>query len=234
MVKKSSENEDFKVSKLARAKRLLLARNLLGLSRNSVGERHGIPRGSLQNWETPIRREGLTENGAKRVVKAFSAEGLNITYEWLMFGIGAPPQITNRLISDALETIHQPEDNIKLTKEAELTQISKELLLFREAYAEHVDLVVTDDAMLPRFIKGEFVAGRRRFGKNIETALQQDCIVHLANNEILLRNLKVGSKNNLYTLACTNPYTTVEKPFLYDVEVLSAAPVIWTRRQNPE
>lgn len=231
MPKKIQESDDPKASKFARAKRLLAARHLLGLSRDTLGERHGITRGTLQNWETPIRRNGLTLNGAKRIAHALKAEGLNCTVEWLMYGVGDPPQITENLLTAFATKSIDMKPNEE-TEQEETAQISKELLIFREAYPDYIDMIVPDDAMAPRFIEGEFIAGRRRFGDNIDSVLQLDCIVHLADNEIILRNIRPGSQPGLYTLACTNPNTKIKKPFLYDVELLSAAPVIWARRRN--
>lgn len=229
--KKKDNITDPKSSDKARALRLRTLRNLLDLSRNDIDKRHSLPAGTLQNWEDA--RIGLTQQGARRVIQIYKKEGLNCTFTWLMFGAGDAPKITERFSIDlSAFSALGGEERSPVKDEEELAQISKELLLFRQAYPEYIDIVVPDDAMVPRFIAGEFVAGCRLFGKDIDKAMQLDCIVHLNDNEILLRNLRHGSRTGVYTLACTNPNTNIDKPFLYDVEVLSAAPIIWARRHK--
>lgn len=224
---------DPKVSKEVKAKRLRIARGLLCLSRNMIEKRYGLSQRSLQGWED-ARRGGLTNKSAKRIIEIYRQEGLDISFEWLVNGIGEPPRLIERKITDfsGLITRQCNEEEIH-SQQQELEQIAKELMIFREAYPDYMDMVVPDDAMLPRFIQGEFVAGCRFFGENIENILHEDCIVHLENNEILLRNIRPGNNSNLYTLACTNINTShIEQPFLYNVPLISAAPVIWARRRR--
>jgi hypothetical protein len=50
---------------------------------------------------------------------------------------------------------------------------------------------------------------------------------------MLLRRVRKGSRDGVYTLICLNPKTVVSLPVIYDVEVLSSAPVTWRRRKDP-
>lgn len=222
------------VMKEARAKRLKALRKMSLLSGKRFSERYGIPRGTLQNWET-YRFGGLSEKGARAVLKAFKAEGIICTFEWLMHGIGPGPRIQNSvLIGDGTDEIGQSGTEVDQSEfdEQQARAISKELLLFREHQSDPVDFVVHDDAMAPCFQEGDYVAGCRRHRENIETAVGQDCIVQTVAGDILLRRLRKGSIPDRYTLVPINPETKVQAPYIYDAELYFAAPVIWIRRPD--
>ena len=221
-------------SKEARAKRLKALRKMSLLSGKRFFERYGIPRGTLQNWET-ARFGGLSEKGARTVLKAFKAEGIFCTFEWLMHGIGPGPRIQNPvLIGENPDGVVQSEEADQATdfNERQADAISKELLLFREHQTDAVDFVVHDDAMEPCFKEGDYVAGCRRHRDNIQTAIGLDCIVQTVSGDVLLRRLREGNAPDLYTLAAINPDTMVQAPYVYDVKLYFAAPVIWIRRPD--
>ena len=110
----------------------------------------------------------------------------------------------------------------------------EELLLFRTHYPNAMDFIVSDDGMEPDYKIGEYVAGSSRYHQQIEHLVGLDCIVKTMEGEVFLRHIKKRGEDGRYTLACINSKTTVEKPILYDVELFSAAPVIWTRRKDPQ
>ena len=169
-----------------RAKRLKSLRRLTGKSRREFAEKYGIPPGTLQNWED-ARYGGLTEKGAKRVIKAFNAEGIFCTLEWLMHGIGANPQISDRLyLSDSIgggitgyaaptTTVTSPQQVSTPIPQQSFSTIVQELLLFRQLNPNTIDTVVVDDGMEPRFIVNEQVAGIQRFG-DLSSLIGLDCI----------------------------------------------------------
>ncbi len=231
-----SELSDVKSSREARAKRLKSLRKMTHLSRNMFSTRYGIPSGTLQNWES-ARFGGLTEKGAKNILSAIRHEGVYCNFEWLMYGIGPSPQITDRLFesgSAGEQTLtDEQRENQEADMDNQLAIIAQELLLFRKLNPNAIDFVVRDDGMEPFFILGEYVAGCRRYQKNINTAIGQNCIVQTAAGDTLLRHLRQGSAPELYTLLCMNPTAQVEYPTLYDVKLVYVAPVIWTRRQDP-
>ena len=70
--------------------RLRRARVLAGLAtRREFEAKYRISANTLQGWEQG--KNPLSEKGAKRVVEAFTHEGLMCTLEWLLHGTGMPP-----------------------------------------------------------------------------------------------------------------------------------------------
>ncbi len=87
--------------------------------------------------------------------------------------------------------------------------------------------------MEPQFIKGEIVAGIRRYGAELEKLIGQVCIVLIQNQgEFCLRTLQKGNLPGLFHLTTTNSKTHAAQAFMSDVKIVSAAPVIWARRKD--
>lgn len=206
-----------------RAKRVRHIRDALRLSRQKFADKYQIPPGSLQNWED-ARFGGLSEKGAKRLINALQTEGLDCRLEWLLYGIGndpvaAPPATPGSIIRS------------KTYFESDV--IAQELSTFHQLNPNAVDLLVTDDAMLPAFLPGDYIAGRRYFGPEIHQAIGHPCIVHLDSNTVLFRQVEAGNAPDLYTLRCTNAQTSAENPIVTDTQLFSAAPILWIRRKSP-
>lgn len=226
MVKKRSEEaQDPRSSRQARGLRLKSIRQSLDLSRQDFSQKFGISVYTLQNWETN-KNGGLGEERAAKVVNLLKQAGVQCTFEWMLHGIGTAP------------TIADPTSNITSTtplessKSDELTLIAKELNLLREHYPQQImDMIVGDDGMEPIYVVGEYIAGLKHFKEKITDCIGKNCIIQTFEGDILVRQIKPGSMPEHYTLICTNPNTLIAKPFLYDVKLVMAAPVIWTRRR---
>jgi len=220
----SADVIDIDTKKIARGRRLRSVRMMTGLSRKAVELNHRISASTLQSWED-AKAGGLTAKGARRAVEAFRKEGIQCAVEWLLHGIGTPPQLTDRVFQGAepVETF-QPQN----TEE----NIVNELLVFRENVSSAVDFVVNDDGMSPFYMPGDTVAGRRRYGEDIASLVGYDCIVETKENQTFLRRLRKGRKPDTYTLVSTNFNTNVDEIVMYDRELFSAAPVVWTRRKD--
>lgn len=229
---KAPLTEDPRSSKESRAKRLESLRGLTRLSRQDFAKKCGVKPGSFQNWEGP-RFGGLTEKAAKKIIRGIKTLGINCNLEWLMYGIGPSPQIDERLYLNESNLPVNEAPNFYIANDEEIQYIAEELLIFRNHYGDVLDYVVNDDGMEPLYKAGEYIAGKASHHQEIEQLIGSDCIVKTLDGDILLRSLKRGSLQGRYTLVCTNPHTTVAKPTLYDVELLSAAPVLWVRRRNP-
>ncbi len=225
--------EDLKSTSEVRAKRLMSLRRLTRLSRREFTSRYGIPAGTLQNWED-ARYGGLTDKGARRMISAFNHEGISVTKLWLLHGIGSSPQISDRLYLGKLSNSTAPPTQQPVTTSSQsFTTVVQELLLFRQLNHNTIDTIIADDGMEPRFVTNEQVAGIQRIGEEIMKIINMDCILQTAQGNILVRNLRLGSKDGYYNLACTNLNTSIFKPILYDVEIYAAAPIIWARRKDP-
>lgn len=222
--------EDPRASPEARGGRLKRVRNLANLSRREMCDAMGLNINTLKGWELG-RHGGLTVKGTEKVIQRIAQEGVHCTLDWLLYEIGAGPTV----ITDFIKTkaFWNPEHlpaNFSSFEEEKL--IAEELQIFRQHYRHTIDFIVQDDGMLPLYRNGNYVAGVQRFSEDIDTVLEENCIVQTEEGIILLRHLRPGSKKGHYNLICINTHTTLAKPVLYDVTLVSAAPVLWQRRKN--
>lgn len=220
-----TQYQDPKCSPEARGKRLKTVRVMAGLTRSGLEQKYGISASTIQSWEA-AKAGGLTERGIERVIPILKEEGIFCSADWLFYGVGKPPHPTNLSIpqvqEDELSYLSLPEDKI----------IVQELLTFRKLNPNVLDLIVSDDGMEPHYKTADYVAGKRRKGMDIDSLLEQDCIIETTDNELLLRRLKRSGLPGRYTLMCANLKTSVVKPTLYDQKLISAAPILWHRRHD--
>ena len=207
--------------KRLRAARLKKLRKMTHHSRKAFSEKYEISQGTLQNWET-ARFGGLTEKGAHTMISALGKEGLFCSFEWLMYGVGNSPVLTAH---STKKSITPNQSTIKTEEE----RIQAQLKLFCDLNPNTLNMQVTDNAMEPYFHAGQIVAGRKRTGKDIEKLLNKPCIIELADNKVLLRYLRKGAKPNSFHMVCLNKDTPIEEPFIYNAQIVSAAPITWVR-----
>ncbi|HVV69699.1 MAG TPA: hypothetical protein VHE99_11835 [Gammaproteobacteria bacterium] len=219
-------------SPAARGSRLIVLRHMARLTRKQFAEKHGISANTIQSWESG-KYGGLTSRGVQRLLPILHKEGIYCTAEWLLHGVGNPPQLTNSQFLGLCETpaiyeVSECEEEGSNTD----ANITRELLTFRSVNPNTIDLIVSDDGMEPWFKKGDYVAGIRRTGANIRYLGGLDCIVQTSNNEVLLRRLKHNRKSGFYDLLCVNPDTEVAITTLYAQSLVCAAPVVWHRTKD--
>jgi hypothetical protein len=147
------------------------------------------------------------------LTKAFTAEGIPCSLEWLLYGEGPEPQILTKI------PFSSASDNI-----------TQDLRQFIQSHANAVDAIVSDNGMAPCFLSGDHVAGIRHFAENLNKTMGLCCIVQVSTGEVLVRKIDPGNQPDLYTLSCVNSIDSVKYPILKDISVFSAAPVIWFRR----
>lgn len=216
------QNNSLAIDRAERIKRL---RRNLRYSRQKFSDKYkklGITASALQSWED-IRWNGLTEKGAHLLAQAFQEEGLQVTVQWLLFGIGEDP-LGNIAFPLDMPLLHT------LIKPSEKNNIAKELRLFHQHITEGIDTVITDDGLAPWLAPGDYVAGKRYFDNDIEKAIGSPCIVQTLAGETLVRMLTSGSDLELYTLACSNPVSTNTQRIIEDIRLFSAAPILWIRK----
>lgn len=212
----ASENSADDVQK--RADRLKSLRKAIGYSTREFEAKYHIKASTLKNWEQ-AQGGGLTANGALKIIAALSKEGIHCTLDWLLYGKGIEPQPLAKMGPTSKTG---PSSNT-------LFSISQELRLFHELHPNAIDTIVNDDGMEPYFNQGDYVAGIRQFDKDIEKLMGKNCIVHLQTGQVLVRQLNSSDKKDSYTLSCTNKKTTVKPTKLDDVQLFSAAHIIWRR-----
>jgi transcriptional regulator with XRE-family HTH domain len=215
--------------KKERAVRVKWLRTLTGLSRRDFAKRYGIPPGTIQNWEEG-KGGGITEKGAHRIVSVLQSANIHASFEWLMHGVGAdpvPPTSVRRYVTAEASAKYATQSDT----DQELQWIESEMALFCQHYVDAVTIQVDDDSMQPYFYPNDQVAGVRLYGLNMQNAVGKHCIVLTKDGHQLLRFVKKSQLPGFYNLACTNFKTDVKHAYLYDVELVSAAPVIWVRRK---
>lgn len=211
----------------ARSQRIKDLRKYLKISVAKLAEKYagyGLTVGGLDSWEK-ISWNGLTEGGATLLAKIFRKEGLNVTVEWLMFGVGESP-IPKPLFSIAKTT--KSKNSKQLDSEKEL--IEKELQTFYQNYPNSIHVVIDNDSLAPSLMPGDHVAGIKYTNNEMERAIGHPSIVQLTKKKTLVRMVTPGKDLGIYTLTCTNPKTTVKQIEIKDVKPLSVAPIIWIRK----
>ncbi|MBF12896.1 MAG: hypothetical protein CMF46_00840 [Legionellales bacterium] len=207
-----------------RATRLKLCRDMTGLSRDLFDKRYGIPRGTIQNWES-ARFGGLTSKGANNIIRAFHAEGVMVSSQWLLHGLGHSPKFTDNPISPV-----EPERLQHNINHPDQDNIVSELLFFKKNNPDPIEYLLPDDSMHPVYVCGSYVAGNRLYQHQIDQAIGNICIIQTFHLGHIVRLLKAGSQPGLYHLLALNVHSQRDKLFEYDVEILSAAPIIWYRK----
>lgn len=228
----NSRSPHVKIAAKEKGYRLQRLRHLANLSRREVASRYPeIKHDTLKGWEVGLAT-GLTEEGAKKVLKVYALEGVICSPEWVLYGSGPGPRLVEQFksSSDFHDTSNESEESL-LFGDKEERQIVRELQFFHEGNRNAIDLIIQDDGMSPHYNKGDWVSGIRRPKSKVRALLGQDCIVQLADGRTLLRHFQVGSIDGRYKLVCLNA-NTAEESILDNVEVIGAAHVIWVRRRN--
>lgn len=204
--------------------RLKYLRSLLRITRAYLQEKYALPEVTLKSWENG--KSKLTRSGAKRCVEIYLNEGMIVSEDWIMEGIGLNP-------TTSINVSHyfaMPTDKDLPTEDDEICMF-RDANNFKENYPGAVVMIVSNDDMRPFYKPGDYVGGKMRFGGDIETAINKDCIIHLKNGERFFRRLiKCHTKG--FNLTCLNPSETTSEPVLYHVDIEGAAPIIWHRRKD--
>lgn len=200
----------------ARGERLRKIRNLANLSRKELCNTPELKLNTYKGWELG-RFGGLPVDGAERVIKRVTKEGVICSVEWLLYGKGQEPYIIPQSTGD----FDQLGTEI----------ILKEIMVFQSFYPDAVYIEIKDDALSPLYVIGDYVAGIRVFGENINAIVNQACIVQLTNGEILCRYLREGYTKDKYQLLATNINSNLKGPQTIESELNFAAPIV--RHYNP-
>lgn len=208
--------------------RLRRARVLAGLTtRREFEKKHHISANTLQGWEQG--KNPLSEKGAKRVIEAFTHEGLICSAEWLLRGTGMPPRPYEMLRAGVKhEALDGDMDQLNLKEEEAIYRSTQ---LFKELYPGAIVISINDDSMQPYYKAGDYVGGAQIPNDQLDKYINQLCILELENNIILPRLLQKGSEEGRYTASCMNPTACIAPLNLINVKVISAAPIIWHRRK---
>jgi hypothetical protein len=201
--------------------RLRYIRAMLRVSRSYLQEKHGLPEVTLKAWESGT--VNVTQSGVKRCIEVYKQEGLIVNEDWILEGIGLDPtsqlSVGRYFSTPTHKDLPIEDDEIAMIRDAND---------FKEKYSNAVVMIVSNDEMRPFFKPGDYVGGKMRFGDEIQSCINKNCIIKLKNNDQYFRRLIKNSRNG-YNLACLNPNENTEEPVLYNADIEGAAPVIWHR-----
>ncbi len=211
---------------LARGHRLRSARMLTGHSRKEFGEKLGISANTLTTWEAPREQiSGLTGKGAKRVISGLRKLGIDCSYDWLYNGIGTGLSVPNYPDAASNPALDIPEpdwsDSIKIIREIEY---------FKQIYNNSVVVAVMDDGLEPRFSMGDYVGGHWYENNELLEAEGQHCIVETSEELTFTRLISsIDRDDKKCTSTCTNPFTKVSQPTIYNEKINRIAKIVWHR-----
>ncbi len=207
----------------ARAKRIRRLRNLANLDRKQMCDDGTINFNTLKSWEN-AKYGGLPDHAADKIIKRVTREGVICSTDWLLHGKGSLPNLfiqDNKLIEN-----NKSHARKKAYKNEYQNEISQEVNVFRKFYNDISFIQVTDDGMEPLYKKGEYVAGINYYGSHISNLIGKDCIIHLEDERIILRNIRNDLGDGYYNLICLNAFSTISEPVIYNIKIKSAALVI--------
>lgn len=208
-----------------RSERAVMLRETLGHSRAYFKDKYDLSPSTLQMWET-FEKGGLGEDAAYRLSNIYQQEGLNVTPEWLMYGMGTDPLERFRIGSPGF-------GKIPTSSPSNDKNIGDELKYFHALNVGALHQMIEDDAFLPWLAPGDYVAGLPYYDSDIKNCIGHICIVELENGETLVRHIKAGSSDGCYTLVCTNPESMTSNRILHDCKLVLAAPIIRIWKEKP-
>jgi len=215
---------------VTKAERLTQLRKLAKLSRKDIAKMVGVSDYTYKGWEN-ARFGGLPKRRATRLVDVLQTEGIKSSVNWVMEGVGEPPQKI-LCYQDAQFKYAIANPAAQSPEIIEQLRIKAELEFFcNNNEWKTLSLVVPDNAMEPCFVQGDVVAGIKvpdaYFGKTIGL----NCIVRIKQKGFLLCQIQKSKTKNLFTLSSINP-TSKNQVLFNDVEPVDIAPVTWLRRKS--
>lgn len=218
-----SPHDEMLASSQARASRLKRMRRLTFMSRKEFAKKHAFSPGTLQNWET-ARFGGLTEKGARLILKAFKAEGIFCSYEWLMLGVGDGPVFARHTEHAMIDTGRKVQDPQKRPN------ITQEMKFFLQLHYGAICTQVKDDSLNPYIENGDWLAGMPCNIARQAEILGNLCILELISGERVARYVKQIFQDGKVSFVAANPFCQAGNLFSERVLVQKIAPVVWWRK----
>lgn len=209
--------------------RLKKARLMAGFTRQALESKYGISVNTLQAWESA--KSPLSFKGANKIIQALQDSGLECSIDWLLHGIGPSPRLNDEINIPGMFSLQKQQNNNQLNWDDE-SAILREVECFRTSNLNSIVSIVTDDSMLPIYFIGDYVGGKRKTTETFDKYIGINCLIETIEGMTIIRRLERGNAHSLYTLSCINPNTTVPSPVLYNVKIISIAPIIWHRRKD--
>lgn len=203
---------------IARGKRLKLCRVLAELTRKKLYRDYDLNPNTIASIESGANL--LTEKRAKQLVEIFNKEGVPISLEWLLQGVG------DYLLSALTpENKKQPLETSLDINEA--LSFFDEIKYFNDTKRPTVVSMITDDALAPIFNMGDYVGGIKKQNlKEIQTLVGEFCILLTDKNQIIVAKIfNYDKEKNRFTVGSINPLATTTMPNYFECRITEAAKI---------
>lgn len=212
---------------IERGKRVQRLVKLTGLKQKEFLEKHGIAPTTFNQWAHP-KLHGLSKSGANLLIDCVRKEGVECQFSWLYDGVNPPPRVVafSESSQELLEE-HRIDQN---------TSLKHEIELFENTVKDALVIQIKDEGMLPLLEPGTFVGGSKiQLGDKILTLPKpQACIVEIDEEKYIVRLVKQGSKQGLYSLEIINETAVTLAKVIQDIRPISITPItrMWRNAQS--
>lgn len=212
-----------------RGRRLRILRKMSGLTLEELSSKYNFGVSTIKYWEC-AKNNGLSSKGAKKIILAMQREGIYCSYMWLIYGVGLPPQFLDVHYYRGAKVSNEIEE-IKQSAYEDEKSIEHEIAGFCKNIPNAIALTIFDDGMEPLYSIGDSIGGRRLYHDDLTKTVDKNCVVETADHQLLCRRVAQGGDPGNFNLYCINPSTLSNPPHLYEVKLLSAAPIsrVWKR-----
>ena len=191
-----SELEKYKYRR-AKADRLIKLREIAGLSKKALADLSGVNPTTLTHWERLTGRTyGITDRAARQIIEVFIRQGIECSYEWLVFGEGSPP---HQLEQDSKPVPNHFYFACSDASVSSAMERAKESLFVDNLF----DFQVSDDSMLPQFAEGDIIIAMPIAEPHWPDLDGRPCIITTLRGQTYLRTLR-GALSKEYVLVGTN------------------------------
>jgi len=153
------------------------------------------------------------------MAEALKEAGVYCSLCWLLDGVGSGPTLmVTKNNSEGFGKIDRNNDE----------SILRDIAAFKQNNPSHVVTIVSDNAMLPFYKYGDYVAGIIKESEDIGKMVGNNCIIDI-DGKTLVRRIMAVNKQNLCTLVGTNTSDSIPDVVIKNVKLNYAAKVIWHR-----
>lgn len=208
------------------AERVKAIRGYLSLTRKEFSKKHGIPEPTIRAWELSLYT--ISPTHLQKLIKAFKAENILCSEDWLLRGTGTSPLFAVEAINKELE---KAEDQLVGSK-GPIKPVYLELAIFERYNENSLTVEVTDNLMLPLYEKGDYVGGIKPSKALKDEDFGKPFIVILTDGTKLVRSLYQGSNDSAFSLGCLDLLNQSKNPMLGEITPKAIYKIVWHRKGN--
>lgn len=203
--------------------RLKWSRKLLGINREYLCDKYNISIHTYGAWERSS--EKISDHALNTVTNILQQEGLNVTKDWLLEGIGTNPN------TKYAQNIFTEKHSLDLKGAFDPgLNIEKEKDFFLQSNEKSVVIQNRGSEMSPFYESDEWIGGVKKEPNQFELISGLDCIVLISGmNTPIFKRLIINNNDDI-NLHILNPYCENKPPVIFSVNLIWAAPVIWRRK----